>query len=51
MLSRYIGHGRDFAFLFVHIVGISVLVVRTVRDVEFKSSVRRPFLLPEKVCS
>jgi hypothetical protein len=44
--------GREFTFLFMHFVGMSVLMARTLRDAELKSSsVPRPLLLLERVCS
>ena len=43
--------GREFTLLFIHFVGMLVLMVRNFRDAELKSSVTLPLLLPETVCS
>jgi hypothetical protein len=42
--------GREFTLLFIHFVGMLVLMVRNLRDAELKPSVTLPLLLPETVC-
>jgi hypothetical protein len=50
LFSRCMVRGREFTLLFIHFVGMWVLMVRNLRDAELKPSVTLPHLLPETVC-
>jgi len=50
VFTRYMVRGREFTLFFIHFVGMWVLMVRNLGEVELKPSVTLPLLLPETVC-